>query len=120
MTGKEPTPLGVWLRKERERRKWTRRELARRMIKAAENRGDLTTPEVDVLSHSMYRWERGDSAPSDRYKFAYCDVFNIEPDLFGVEQVDTAFNPIILKGYLEVSITSNDNGAQISISRLGL
>ena len=41
-----PDSLGTWLRREREKRCWSRTEMARRLIKAAENHGDTTMPGV--------------------------------------------------------------------------
>ena len=78
--------LGAWLRAQREERRWTRAEMARRLIKAAENSGDTTMPEVDHVVHSIYRWERGTVGPSERYRLYYCDAFGISIDRFGVQE----------------------------------
>jgi hypothetical protein len=43
----EPSPLGAWLRRERERRSWTRAEMSRRLIKAAEENDDYSMPGVN-------------------------------------------------------------------------
>ncbi|MGH3403805.1 MAG: hypothetical protein ACRDRJ_15100 [Streptosporangiaceae bacterium] len=70
--------LGAWLRGERERRLWSRNEMARRLAEAAANRGDAHVA-LDHLCHNIYRWERGSHAPSERYRLYYCDVFGIAP-----------------------------------------
>ena len=75
--------LGTWLRQERERRSWTRAEMARRLIKAARASGDATMPSADNISHNIYRWERGVISPSERYKYFYCQAFGISSSDFG-------------------------------------
>ncbi len=69
--------LGAWLRKQREDRLWSQPEMARRLIKAAEDNGDLTMPSTDDVAHNIYRWERGIVSPTERYRLYYCDVLGI-------------------------------------------
>jgi hypothetical protein len=38
----QPDQLSAWLRRERERRRWSRAEMARRLIKVAEENDDYT------------------------------------------------------------------------------
>lgn len=76
--------LGTWLRRQREERFWSRTEMARRLIKAAESHGDTTMPSVDDVAHNIYRWERGKAGLSERYRLYYCDALGIPPDRFGI------------------------------------
>jgi len=58
--------LGGWLR-QREHRSWTRIDMARRLIRAAQASGDTAMPAAEDVAASIYRWERGPisrSAPS--------------------------------------------------------
>ena len=76
--------LGAWLRRQREERFWSRAEMARRLIKAADSQGDTTMPSVDDVAHNVYRWERGKAGPSERYRLYYCETLGITPDRFGI------------------------------------
>ena len=79
--------LGAWLRQQREARRQTRNELAKLLVKAAENNGDHSMPDDrDSIMHSMYRWERGMVEPGDRYKFYLCEVWGIAPERFGMPE----------------------------------
>ena len=60
--------LGVWLRQQREAHGWARPEMARRLIRAGQARGDKTMPGVESMCHNIYRWERGADGVSERYK----------------------------------------------------
>src|SRR5437868_13053665 len=75
--------LGAWLRRQREDRGWTRSEMARQLIKAAREKGDVSLPGVDNISHNIYRWERGVVSPAERYKHYYCGAFGIQFSQFG-------------------------------------
>ena len=81
--------LGGWLRQQREHRSWTRTEMARRLIRAAQVSGDTAMPAACDVAASIYRWERGTVSPSDRYRLHYCHVLGIPPDCFG----DPAYDP---------------------------
>jgi transcriptional regulator with XRE-family HTH domain len=82
--------LGAWLRRQREQRSWTRAEMARRLIRAAQVSGDTAMPAVEDVAASIYRWERGTISPSDRYRLYYCHVLGIPPDRFGDPSYDPA------------------------------
>jgi transcriptional regulator with XRE-family HTH domain len=81
--------LGTWLRQRREHRSWTRTEMARRLIRAAQVSGDTAMPAAEDVAASIYRWERGTVSPSDRYRLYFCHVLGIPPDRFG----DPAYDP---------------------------
>ena len=57
--------FGAWLRRERERRGWSRRELALRIAGAA---GSAVTAPVPALESYISRWEAGNVAISARYR----------------------------------------------------
>jgi transcriptional regulator with XRE-family HTH domain len=109
-------PLGAWLRRERERRNWSRSEMARRLIEAAESNGDYTTPGIGNVTHNLYRWERGTVTPGERYRLYFCEAFGIPLDQFGVLKNDPDVTHLKFKGPVTVSITIRNNGAQISIA----
>jgi transcriptional regulator with XRE-family HTH domain len=69
--------LGGWLRRQREERGWTRSEMARQLIRAAQAKGDTSVPGADNISHNIYRWERGVVRPAERYRLYYCGAFGI-------------------------------------------
>lgn len=77
--------LGAWLRKQREARSWTRREMARQLIRAGRDTGDTTVPGMDSMCHNIHRWERGRGGLTERYKLHYCKAFGILPDQFGAD-----------------------------------
>ncbi len=84
-----PPDLGPWLRQQREHRSWTRNELARRLIKAAQVSGDTAMPAAADVAANIYRWEHGKVQPSDRYRLYYCHTLGIPPERFG----DPSWNP---------------------------
>jgi len=75
--------LGVWLRRQREDRGWTRSEMARQIIRAAKAKGDASVPGADNIGHNIYRWERGVVGPAERYQLYYCGAFGIPFSQFG-------------------------------------
>ena len=77
--------LGVWLRRQREARRWTRREMARQLILAGRATGDTSMPGIDSVHHNIQRWERGHGDLSERYKLHYCHALAIPPDQFGAD-----------------------------------
>ena len=77
------TELGMWLRQQREARGWARREIAHRLIQAAQAAGDKAVPGIDGMCHNIRRWERGHSDLTERYKLYYCTALGIAPDQFG-------------------------------------
>jgi hypothetical protein len=76
------TDSGAWLRTQREERGWSRSDTARRLITAAKESGDHL-PCADTLRKSIYRWEAGQVALSDKYRLLYCRVLSIKPAEFG-------------------------------------
>ena len=80
--------LGAWLRQQRQARGLSRPEMARRLIQAAEARGDTSIPCLDSVCHNLYRWERGEDGLSERYKLYCCQVLGIPPAQFGPGQPD--------------------------------
>jgi len=71
--------LGAWLRQQREQRSWTRADLARRIIQAARDHGDTTMPVTAHLTHNLYRWERGTTGISERYRLYCAEVLGLPP-----------------------------------------
>jgi DNA-binding transcriptional MocR family regulator len=84
-----PPDLSRWLRQQREQRSWTRAEMARRLIRAAQVSGDSAMPAAEDVAANIYRWERGTVTPSDRYRLYYCHTLGIPPDRFG----DPGYDP---------------------------
>ncbi len=82
------TELGVWLRQQRQARGWARPEMARRLIRAGEARGDKSMPGMDSMCHNIYRWERGADGMTERYKLSYCHALGIAVSHFGPGQPD--------------------------------
>ncbi|MBV9445892.1 MAG: helix-turn-helix transcriptional regulator [Streptosporangiaceae bacterium] len=77
------TGIGRWLRQQREARGWARREMANRLIQAAQAAGDATVPSIEHLETYIRRWESGRHGPTERYVLYYCTVFSIRPSQFG-------------------------------------
>jgi hypothetical protein len=88
--GNVPEKLGGWLRRQREARSWSRREMARQLIQAGRDTGDTSMPGIDSVYHNIQRWERGHGDLSERYKLHYCHALAIPPGQFGA---DPAANP---------------------------
>jgi len=114
-----PGQLGAWLRRERERRSWTRAEMSRQLIKAAEENDDHTMPVVTDIIHNIHRWERGTVAPGERSRMYFCRAFGITPDRFGAPGTGAGVTCFEFKGPVTVSITIRDDGAQVSVSHPG-
>jgi hypothetical protein len=57
--------------------------MARRLIRAARDKGDSSVPGIGNISHNIYRWERGAVAPGERYKIYYAGAFGIPFSQFG-------------------------------------
>jgi transcriptional regulator with XRE-family HTH domain len=74
--------VGAWLRREREDRGWTKRETARRLVRAGK---DTAVPGVDGMCRYIYRWERGENGLTERYKLYHCEVFGITAAEFGLQ-----------------------------------
>jgi transcriptional regulator with XRE-family HTH domain len=81
--------LAAWLRREREDRAWTKRETARRLIRAGKDADD-TAPGLDCLCRYIYRWERGENGLTERYQLYYCRAFGIPVARFGHGSDDLA------------------------------
>jgi transcriptional regulator with XRE-family HTH domain len=75
--------VGMWLRQQREARGWARRDMARRLIQAAQAAGDTTVPGTDSMCTYIRRWEHGHYEPTERYKLYYCAALSIPPAQFG-------------------------------------
>jgi transcriptional regulator with XRE-family HTH domain len=86
----ERKELGAWLRREREACCWSRPEMARQLIRAAQAANDRSMTDVDNLSHNIYRWEKGAVSPDEQYKLYYCRALGIPPAAFG--RADSAKN----------------------------
>jgi transcriptional regulator with XRE-family HTH domain len=72
--------LGARLAAERERRRLTKRELARRIAARVEDQ----CPTVETLLSYVKRWEAGKSGISGRYRLACAAALGLDPaDLFG-------------------------------------
>jgi transcriptional regulator with XRE-family HTH domain len=72
--------LGARLAAERERRRLSKRDLARRIAARVEDQ----CPTVETLLSYVKRWEAGKSGISERYRFACAAALGLEPaDLFG-------------------------------------
>jgi tetratricopeptide (TPR) repeat protein len=84
----------AWLREQREARSWSRREMARRLIQAGHDAGDVTVPGIDSLSTYVRRWEGAQTGLSERYKLYYCAALGIPPGHFGTAPPHPA--PVIL------------------------
>jgi hypothetical protein len=78
-----PSELSAWLRQQREIRSWARLEMARQLIQAGKAAGDTSMPGLDSMCHNLYRWERGDDSPSERYRLYYSRALGIPPSQFG-------------------------------------
>ena len=64
--------LGTWLRRQRQGRGWTIREMARRLCQAAKDSRDKTVPGVDAMIRNIRRWENGATGLTERHKLYYC------------------------------------------------
>lgn len=75
--------LGLWLREQRQARGWSAAEMARQLQRAAKFNGDKTVPGSAILASYIRRWERGLTAPTERYRLHYCTALGIPPAEFG-------------------------------------
>ena len=82
MTLTEP---GAWLRRQREARAWSQREMARQLIQAGRACGDTSMPGLDSMYRNVHRWERGETGLSERYKLYYCKALDIPATQFGTQ-----------------------------------
>ncbi len=78
--------LGAWLRRQREARGWTKREMARQLIQVGRAAGDTSVPGMDSMCHNIHRWESGEGGLTERYKLHFCKAFGIPPGQFGTAQ----------------------------------
>lgn len=73
--------MGV-LRAEREKRGWTRLDMARKLREASASPREI--PSLNILTQYVYRWERGTAGVSERYQIMYCRAFDLpRQELFG-------------------------------------
>lgn len=82
-----------WLRREREARGWSKREMARRLIQAGKDAGDKTMPDARSVYLNVLRWERGAQKPTERYRLYYCAALGITPDQFGLAPPEPGAEP---------------------------
>jgi transcriptional regulator with XRE-family HTH domain len=75
--------LGDWLRWQRAERGWNVPEMARRLRHAAKVAGDTALPGNGALCMYIRRWERGPTAPSERYKLHHAKALGIPTDSYG-------------------------------------
>jgi tetratricopeptide (TPR) repeat protein len=75
------TAEAAWLRREREKRGWSKMGMVRRLVKAARDGGD-TAMSVDSMRRNVYRWE-AEGGVSERNRILYCQVLGIELSQFG-------------------------------------
>ncbi len=75
--------LSGWLRALRQACGWNVPEMARQLREAAKANGDRAVPGNNAVCSYIRRWERGQVAPSERYRLHYCKAFGISPDQFG-------------------------------------
>jgi transcriptional regulator with XRE-family HTH domain len=69
--------LGQWLRQEREKRGWSRLDMARQLARAARERDEKQVPDIDYLKQYVYRWENGKGL-THLYVTLYCHVLGME------------------------------------------
>ncbi|MBV9448996.1 MAG: helix-turn-helix transcriptional regulator [Streptosporangiaceae bacterium] len=102
------TGIGRWLRQQREARGWARREMARRLIQAAEAADDATMPGIEHLCTYIRRWESGRHELTERYKLYYCTAFGIRVGQFGTAPLP---KPRTLAQQAESAVSSGSLGA---------
>jgi transcriptional regulator with XRE-family HTH domain/tetratricopeptide (TPR) repeat protein len=78
--------LGLWLREQRHAHGWSADEMARRLHRAAKANDDTALPPSSTLAAYIRRWERGTTAPTERYRLHYCTALGIPPAQFGPGQ----------------------------------
>ncbi|MEV8633592.1 hypothetical protein AB0395_18220 [Streptosporangium sp. NPDC051023] len=82
-------PRPAWatrLREQRRDRCWSQRELARRLVQAADEDTRRTLPARESVIRLIKAHEAGNNQPRDPYRVLYCRVFDIgEAELFAVE-----------------------------------
>lgn len=84
MAPSEPSrALANWLWKERNKRRWTIAEMARKLREAADRAAMPGTPQAHVLMSYVSRWELGHVSVSPRYRVLICAAFGIQPEVFG-------------------------------------
>jgi hypothetical protein len=77
-----PDPAeAAWLRREREKRGWTKMDMVRRLVRAARDGGDATVS-IDSMRRNVYRWE-AEGGLSERHRFLCCQVLGIDISQFG-------------------------------------
>lgn len=75
--------LGAMLRTERESRGWSRAELARRLVRGADEVTRRQLPSAASLTAMIKQWESGRHSPSPRYRALCAEAFGVgEADLF--------------------------------------
>jgi transcriptional regulator with XRE-family HTH domain len=69
--------LGAMLRTERESRGWSRAELARRLVRAADEVIRRQLPSAASLTAMIKQWESGRHSPSPRYRALCAEAFGV-------------------------------------------
>jgi hypothetical protein len=102
MSDQQPPKWALRIWAERERRGWSKHEMARQLMRAA----DLSYGNVVNLARQIYDWEKGKHFPRD-WSRAYATAFDTTVEkLFGVP--DPIQRAVDLAGTLEDSATSDD------------
>jgi hypothetical protein len=87
------TGIGRWLRQQREARGWARREMANRLLQAAQAASDATMPGIEHMETYIRRWESGRHQLTERYRLFYCTAFGLRPGQFGTAPLPAPKTP---------------------------
>ncbi|ETK36582.1 hypothetical protein [Microbispora sp. ATCC PTA-5024] len=80
----ELPPWAVRLRAERRSRLWSQKEMARRLVEAADNETRKCLPARETIVRRIKAYEAGHNQPRDPYRLLYTRAFGVsEEDLFG-------------------------------------
>ena len=111
------TGPGAWLRRQREARLWSRLELARRIIKAAESSGEKHVPGPAHVAKNISRREAGTVTPAERCRLFICHALGIAPGRSGVPGTEeqTVFRFSGTRS-LAITITMDGDGAEVRMS----
>ncbi|GAA4206437.1 transcriptional regulator [Microbispora amethystogenes] len=83
----ELLPWAVRLRAERRRRLWSQKEMARRLVEAADDETRKCLPVRETIIRRIKAYEAGHNQPRDPYRLLYTRVFDIsEAELFDMPQ----------------------------------
>ncbi|GAA3088442.1 hypothetical protein [Streptosporangium carneum] len=83
-------PWAARLREQRRDRFWSQRELARRLVQAADEDTRRTLPKRESVMRLIESHEAGNHQPKDPYRLLYCRVFDLaEAELFAAEDASS-------------------------------